>query len=77
MTVSWVSAVQAGVEADLSHLLPPQDSLPADLHAAMRYAVLGGGKRVRPLLVHAAGALFDAEPGALSRCAAALEMIHV
>ena len=73
----WVNAVQAGVEADLGRLLPPQDSLPAALHAAMRYAVLGGGKRMRPLLVHAAGALFGAEAGALGRCAAALEMIHV
>jgi farnesyl diphosphate synthase len=73
----WVNAVQVEVEADLGRLLPPQGSLPADLHAAMRYAVLGGGKRMRPLLVHAAGALFGAEAGALNRCAAALEMIHV
>lgn len=73
----WVNTIQSEVEADLGRLLPPQDSLPADLHAAMRYAVLGGGKRMRPLLVHAAGALFGAEAGALKRCAAALEMIHV
>jgi len=42
----------------------------------MRYALLGGGKRVRPLLVYAAGALFGADSATLSRAAAAVEMIH-
>ena len=42
----------------------------------MRYAVLDGGKRVRPLLVFAAGAVFDAPIDALERAAAAVEMIH-
>jgi len=74
---AWRKKVQAGVEADLDRLLPPAGSVPLKLHAAMRYALLGGGKRVRPLLVHAAGALFGAGAEALSRAAAALEMIHV
>jgi farnesyl diphosphate synthase len=74
---AWMKTVQGGVESDLDHLLPPADTLPVKLHAAMRYALLGGGKRVRPLLVHAAGALFGAEAEALSRAAAALEMVHV
>jgi farnesyl diphosphate synthase len=74
---AWKKKVQAGVEADLDRLLPPAGSVPLKLHAAMRYALLGGGKRVRPLLVHAAGALFGAGAEALSRAAAALEMIHV
>jgi farnesyl diphosphate synthase len=43
----------------------------------MRYAALDGGKRVRPLLVFAAGAVFDAPTDALERAAAAVEMIHV
>jgi farnesyl diphosphate synthase len=43
----------------------------------MRYAVLGGGKRVRPLLVHAAGELTNARPEAVEAASAALEMIHV
>jgi farnesyl diphosphate synthase len=43
----------------------------------MRYAALDGGKRVRPLLVFAAGELFGAEKESLSRAAAAVEMIHV
>ncbi|WP_031362618.1 polyprenyl synthetase family protein, partial [Caballeronia sordidicola] len=47
------------------------------LHEAMRYAVLGGGKRVRPLLCHAAGELTGARAECLDAAAAALEMIHV
>jgi farnesyl diphosphate synthase len=42
----------------------------------MRYAVLDGGKRVRPLLVYAAGELHDADRAVLARAAAAVEMIH-
>lgn len=72
----WMKTVQAGMEQDLSSYLPAVDVVPSKLHAAMRYAVLDGGKRVRPLLVHAAGALSGADARALSRAAAALEMIH-
>ena len=42
----------------------------------MRYAVLGGGKRVRPLLAYAAGELADADPAVVDGPAAAVEMIH-
>jgi farnesyl diphosphate synthase len=72
----WMKTIQAGMEQDLSSYLPAADVVPAKLHEAMRYAVLDGGKRVRPLLVHAAGALFGADAQVLSRAAAALEMIH-
>ncbi|NYE63934.1 farnesyl diphosphate synthase [Duganella sp. 1224] len=72
----WMKTVQAGSENDLSAFLPAADAIPARLHAAMRYALLGGGKRVRPLLVYAAGALFGADASTLSRAAAAVEMIH-
>ena len=72
----WMQSVQASTEAALDAYLPPPDATPQRLHAAMRYAVLGGGKRVRPLLVHAAGALFDADAQALARAGAAVEMIH-
>ena len=51
----WITEVQVRVEAALDRLLPPASVLPGRLHDAMRYAVLGGGKRVRPLLVFAAG----------------------
>jgi farnesyl diphosphate synthase len=72
----WMKTIQAGMEADMSAYLPAADVVPAKLHDAMRYALLGGGKRVRPLLVYAAGALFGADARALSRAAAAVEMIH-
>ena len=72
----WMATVQAHVEEALASLLPPLDTEPSRLHEAMRYAVLDGGKRVRPLLVFAAGGLFGAEPAPLARAAAAVEMIH-
>ncbi|WP_322012662.1 farnesyl diphosphate synthase [Paraburkholderia sp. J12] len=73
----WTRLVLDRVESALEHYLPAADVLPAGLHDAMRYAVLGGGKRVRPLLCHAAGELSGATPEALDAAACALEMIHV
>ncbi|KQQ33729.1 geranyl transferase [Duganella sp. Leaf126] len=72
----WMKTVQAGSESDLSAFLPAATVTPTKLHAAMRYALLGGGKRVRPLLVYAAGALFDADAAIMARAAAAVEMVH-
>ncbi len=72
----WRHAVQADMEAVLLSLLPATSETPQRLHAAMQYAVLDGGKRVRPLLVFAAGELFDAEAANMARAAAAVEMIH-
>ncbi|NHZ82958.1 geranyl transferase [Massilia sp. CCM 8695] len=72
----WMKTVQAGVEEALGALLPAAGAVPHKLHEAMRYTVLGGGKRVRPLLVFAAGALSGAGTRALERAAAAVEMIH-
>ena len=72
----WVSAVQHRTESALDRFLPQATIAPARLHDAMRYAVLGGGKRVRPLLCHAAGALSGASAEALDAAACAVEMIH-
>lgn len=72
----WMKSTQAEFEISLAQLLPEANTIPARLHQAMRYAALDGGKRVRPLLVFAAGRLFDAPAELLSRAAAALEMIH-
>jgi farnesyl diphosphate synthase len=72
----WMREKQSGMEDVLATLLPPETAAPARLHEAMRYAVLDGGKRVRPLLVFAAGELHDADRNALARAAAAVEMIH-
>jgi farnesyl diphosphate synthase len=73
----WTKSVQGEVERALNEFLPEASVSPAHLHAAMRYAALDGGKRVRPLLVYAAGRLFDAPVVVLARAAAAVEMIHV
>ena len=72
----WMAGTQARTEAALARFLPPADSLPHRLHEAMRYATLGGGKRVRPLLAFAAGELTDAAPEHLDVVACAVEMIH-
>ena len=72
----WMADIQQRTESALDRALPAADIAPTRLHEAMRYAVLGGGKRVRPLLVHAGGQLSDAAPERLDRVACALEMIH-
>jgi farnesyl diphosphate synthase len=66
----------ARVEHKLDRVLPPADAAPARLHEAMRYSVLGGGKRVRPLLVYATGAALDIDPVGLDVPAAAIELMH-
>lgn len=73
----WMKSVQSTIESALASFLPAETALPAHLHQAMRYAALDGGKRVRPLLVYAAGDLFGANAATLARAAAAVEMIHV
>jgi farnesyl diphosphate synthase len=73
----WMHEVQTQVEMALSQLVPPAEAIPARLHQAMRYASLNGGKRVRPLLVFAAGHLSHATPERLQIVACALELIHV
>ncbi|MGE5467194.1 MAG: polyprenyl synthetase family protein [Ignavibacteria bacterium] len=74
---TWMFAVQQRTETALERLLPAATTAPARLHEAMRYVALGGGKRVRPLLCHAAGEIFGADAGKLDRAACAVEMIHV
>lgn len=73
---SWMKSVQQDIEISLANFLPGRDLMPQQLHEAMAYAVLDGGKRVRPLLVFAAGKLFQAPTELLSRAACAVEMIH-
>ena len=64
------------VESALDRLLPSDQTHPVGLHQAMRYSVLTGGKRVRPMLVYAAGRASGAEAGALDVGASAVECIH-
>ena len=60
----------------LARALPAEDLPPTDLHRAMRYAVLGGGKRLRPLFVYAAGHALGCDGGILDAPACAVEIIH-
>ena len=72
----WASAHQQRIEAQLQAVLPGADLAPQRLHQAMRYAVLGGGKRVRPLLAFAAGEISRADAGRVAVAGAAVELIH-
>ena len=73
---AWAAAGQRRSEAVLHTLLPAPEIAPQRLHQAMRYAVLGGGKRVRPLLALAAGELAHADPERVALAGAAVEIIH-
>lgn len=73
---SWASGCQARIETFLDARLPASDCIPVRLHKAMRYSVLGGGKRVRPLLSFAAGELAAADVERVTVAAAAVELIH-
>jgi farnesyl diphosphate synthase len=73
---AWTQACQARIENVLAERLPPADIVPQRLHEAMRYAVLGGGKRVRPLLAFAAGEVTGANVERIQYAAAAVELIH-
>jgi farnesyl diphosphate synthase len=66
----------ARADEALTRSLPPEDASPVELHRAMRYAVLGGGKRLRPLLVYAAGHVFGESGTRLDAPACAVELIH-
>ena len=72
----WSRSVAGEMERTLSDLLPAANSAPQRLHDAMRYATLGGGKRVRPMLTFAAGLVTDAAPTRLKIAASAVEIIH-
>ena len=63
-------------ERFLDAALPRDDTAPTRLHAAMRHATLGGGKRMRPLLVYATGCGLGVAEHALDAPAAAVELIH-
>jgi farnesyl diphosphate synthase len=71
-----LDAWRARADAALAQALPDPDSPPQRLHAAMRHAVLLGGKRMRPLLAYATGTAFGADEVSLDAPAAAVELIH-
>lgn len=69
--------VQAEIDSLFDALLPVPDDTSARLIEAMRYAAIGGGKRVRPLLVVSTAGLFGVSRDAALRAGAAIEAIHV
>jgi farnesyl diphosphate synthase len=72
----WMQVHSARIETALDRLLDSAQTTPNRLHEAMRYAAQGGGKRIRPLLVYAAGSLGNAQDEVLDSAAAAIECIH-
>ena len=75
-TARRLSAVATRIDSALSAFLPPVVGPEARLAEAMRYAVLGPGKRLRPFLVFQAGEILEVEAERLDRAACALECIH-
>lgn len=76
MTAEFMRDYGARVVQAIDQRLPSADLHPSDLHQSMRYAVLGGGKRIRPILVYSAGTAVGAAPEALDGLACAVEFIH-
>ena len=73
---AYLAEKRALVDAALDRHLPPASTQPAVIHEAMRYAVLGGGKRIRPILAIAAAEACRAEVEPLLMHLCALELIH-
>ena len=71
-----IDSYQARVDKSLDAALPDPGQEPRRLHEAMRYAVFNGGKRIRPLLVYAAGECLRVDPALLDAPATAIELIH-
>ena len=71
-----LDAWRVRVDAAIARVLPAVDATPRALHAAMRHAALDGGKRMRPLLVYAAGTAFGAGEDVLDAPAVAVELVH-
>ena len=72
----FMAECQLRLEGALSQWLPPAPTHPASLHRAMRYAVLDGGKRIRPTLVYASGQAVGSRREVLDGPACAIEFIH-
>ena len=70
---SW----QARMESALASRLPGPEVVPSRLHEAMRYSVLGGGKRIRPAMVFAAARAVGRTEDEVEGAACAVELIHV
>ena len=74
--MDWMKERQAHFESVAEVGIPGSDVFPQGLHEAMRWSILEGGKRVRPLLCYAASAITRAKPEAADAAALSLECIH-
>ena len=72
-----LEAWQLRMEAALAARLPAATTVPARLHEAMRYSVLGGGKRIRPALLFATARTLGLKEDEVEAAACAVELIHV
>jgi farnesyl diphosphate synthase len=73
---TFMAQCHGRLERSFDAWLPPASTHPASLHEAMRYTVMGGGKRIRPVLVYASGQALGADSKELDRPACAVELIH-
>lgn len=74
--LAFLAEERERIDAALDRLLPPSDAWPRRLHEAMRYAVFGGGKRVRPILARVACRAAGGDPATILEAACALELVH-
>jgi farnesyl diphosphate synthase len=72
----WLVSKQARVEQVIHSTLPPESLAPQALHSAMRYSVLGGGKRIRAMLCYATAELCGTDMSVADAAASAVELIH-
>ena len=72
----WAKSNQSRIENSLDNFLPTAKTSPERLHNAMRFSVMGGGKRIRPLLAFAAGEISEANEERVAIVAVAVELIH-
>ena len=71
-----IRRVRSDVDITLDKLVPKSAVEPKHLHEAIRWSLFAGGKRIRPVIVHAAGETFGADKSLLATPAAAIEMVH-
>jgi geranylgeranyl diphosphate synthase type II len=71
-----IEALRVAVDEALDRALPPESAWPATIHRAVRYSLFAGGKRIRPVLVLAAGEAVGGAREDLMPLACAVEMVH-
>jgi len=76
LALKYLQKCQLRVNRVLDKILPSTDKIPRELHKAMRYAVLNGGKRIRSALIYATGEAFQANNKVLDKISASVELIH-